>query len=378
MKRMKGYYIQTCFMLLCLFSSQSCITEFEPKGADIDYDILVVDGFITDGVTTIELNRGVSLNEDFNDVEPVNDANLHIECDDGTQLSHTQWVGDGIYTIETGELGPDKKYRLHITWKDEEYVSSYLSPLITPDIDEVSYLKAAMGAPVFITVSTHDPKDQSRYYKWQYNEIWEFKTQLFASYGILNGVGMYFNKDSPNNIQNCWGRDNSKSMILESTTKLAENQVSNKKLIEMPPSDERLSILYYISVRQNQIRREAYNYFSIVQANIEQTGGIFGKMPFEAKGNIKCVNDPDRVVVGYVEVSTTTIKEQFMPELVDLYEEPPQDCGKSVTTDGGIPNYTLLLPGTESTPAYYAPTKCVDCTSRGSKDKPGFWPTDTQ
>jgi hypothetical protein len=94
----------------------------------------------------------------------------------------------------------------------------------------------------------------------------------------------------------------------------------------LDPSDEKLSILYYISVTQQQLRREAYDYYFNLQKNISQSGSIFFPIPAEITGNIRCLTHPERPVIGYVEVSTTVTAQRFIPESTGLYEPPMVQC----------------------------------------------------
>lgn len=166
--------------------------------------------------------------------------------------------------------------------------------------------------------------------------------------------------------------------ILATTDKLTENLIYEKELIEIPRDHDKLKILYYIEVQQNRIRKEAYEYFKNIQRNIEQTGSIFSPIPTEVRGNIVCVSDPKEWVLGYVDVTSTTIMKRFMPELRDFYETS-YDCAKNILTGMAPDGYTYYIySGAPTVPNRYAPFRCVDCTydGRGTKNKPSWWPTD--
>ncbi|MDR3141005.1 MAG: DUF4249 domain-containing protein [Tannerellaceae bacterium] len=358
--------------VLYLFVALSCLDTFEPEGLQTMEGLLVVDGAITSGVTTIELSRTIQMETEWYNSPVISEADLYVECSDGSRFTRTTYSGDGIYEIETGELQPDKQYRLHISLDGEAYESEYLSPLLTPEIDSVSWQKREPGAPVYITVSTHDEAGQSSYYRWTYRENWEFKSELFAEYGELNQIEMYFDLLTPNNTYYCWGSNHSRSFVLATSDKLSENIISHKRLVAIPPGDEKISELYHIAVSQYQIRKAAYDYFLNLQKNISQTGSIFSPIPSEIRGNVHSLTSPGAWVIGYVEVSVASTKEQFMPELILAYEEPEKTCSKQISVsrlDGII---YMMSKGSQS--ALYAPRRCLDCTSRGSKNKPSFWP----
>jgi hypothetical protein len=142
-----------------------------------------------------------------------------------------------------------------------------------------------------------------------------------------------------------------------------------------------------LSVSQQQLRKEAYDYFLNLQKNISQTGSLFSPVPAEMKGNIRCLTDPERPVIGYVEVSTITSSERFIPEAEGLYEPPLRQCPMpvvhSIWKDPGHPAIYEFIQeqGPEpymvvETVLSYGTFPCLDCTARGTKNKPSFWPTD--
>jgi hypothetical protein len=350
----------------------SCIDKFEPEGLGQQEGVLVVDAIIIGGTTIVELNRTLSVETEWDKSPVIDKAALYVECNDGSRFTHTAYQGNGIYEIETPPLDSGRQYRLHISLDGEEYESEYLSPLFPAGIDSVSWQKQAPGEPVYITVSTHGKAGETSYYRWTYEENWEFKSELYANYGRLNGREMYFDLMTPNNIYYCWGSNLSRSFVLATSSKLSENVISHKRLLEIPPADEKLSELYHIAVSQYRIRKEAYDYYYNLQKNVSQTGGIFSHIPSEMRGNVRSLTSPDEWVIGYVEVSVPSTREQFMPELIMAYEVPKRNCHLLITT---MP-YDAIYQKNFDVPTLYAPQRCVDCTTRGTKNKPAFWPTD--
>lgn len=143
----------------------------------------------------------------------------------------------------------------------------------------------------------------------------------------------------------------------------------------MEPSDDRLSQLYHISIRQIMLRKEAFDYFSNLQENLERTGGLFSKMPSEIRGNITCLSDPGKSVIGYVEVSTIEHIEKYVPLNEGLYERPYTSCYYQITDDdkSTLPIYYIE----NGSPPLKAPEDCIDCRRKrkATKNKPDFWPT---
>jgi hypothetical protein len=198
-----------------------------------------------------------------------------------------------------------------------------------------------------------------------------------------------YEQQTSNNVYYCWGSGHSASFILGSSEQLSSNTISHKRLTGIEPSDEKLSILYYISVTQQQLRKEAYDYYANLQKNISQSGSIFSPIPAEMTGNIRCLTHPEQPVIGYVEVSTIVTADRFIPEATGLYEAPLGQCALQVVhrmskdfisntiyefaqEQGQGPEPYMIV----GTPMSYGPASCLDCTARGTKNKPAAWPTD--
>lgn len=357
-------------ILLIALLLTGCITDFIPevKGTR---DILVVEGTITNGTSIFRLSRSVSITDTLKGDHMITDAWLGVERDDGLIIPATN-LGHGSYSVATGELDPQASYRLRFTIGDKPYHSTFLSPVETAAIDSVTYRKKGLGKPLEILVSTQGEKKGSPYYRWNYWETWEIKAPIFAKHGYIDGKLTLFSMLTSLNTYYCWGRDSSKVMLLETTDKLSENRVDRKKLFEIPCDDERISILYHLRVSQTQLHEEAYDYFRAMQEAIERTGDLFSLvMSGGENGNVFNDNDPDELIIGYVDVATTTWTELFIPYDFDLYEPKPEYCtifeqGKDVQAWVDYDKKT------------FSTFPCVDCRTRlhASKERPEGWPTD--
>lgn len=370
---------------ICLISGiQSCISDYSHPGIKELSNILIVESTITDGTTHVKLTRSVGLLSDIKTSKTVDNAAIHVETADGSFKQQCQSTGNGNYTIETGSLNMAAEYRLVISADGKEYASSFLKPITTPEIDSITWVKRGPGEPIYMCVSTHGPEDATPYYRWSYKENWEVKAEFFANAAWIFAPSgtktlIWYDLYSANNIYYCWGNDNSKTILLESSEKMSSNIIIQKKLVEIPATDDRLSILYHIDVQQTALRKEAYNYLLNIQKNIEQTGGIFSSMPSETSGNISCISDPNTPVIGYVEVATTTEKALYIPESVGIYEPVVTSCANMITEDfDSFPSYALLqYPTAAGMSTLYIPSACVNCTfkNKATKNKPAWWPT---
>jgi len=373
--------------LLCLILC-GCITEYDTTGIDELGDILVVEGIITDDISYITLSRSVNLSNEENSQtskQYVYNAKVYVECDDNTLLVGYFDYDNFRYVINTGILNLERKYSLKIEIEEPDYNSAdcqmgwwgemicptitheYSSdpsyPIQTPEIDSVFWKKRGKGQPVMIYVATHDQEGKVQYFRWSYKEDWEYHSTVF-----LDGYPFY-----------CWNSDSNREMLLGNTEKTVFGK-KNDVVTEIVSSDRRLSYLYRINVKQNVISKRAYDYYDNIKKNAKQTGSIFSPIPSELRGNIKCITDPGRPVIGYVDVSTTTKNQRYIyyNEVYEYYKqwdctEVPEDTLQA--RYNGIPyEYVLFNPWV--IPKTYILVDCVDCTLNGGGDtqKPGDWP----
>lgn len=354
----------------------SCISEYHPDDTGINPEILIVDGVITNGETVIRLSRSIALDETFGANNYVNYATLYIETAGGVRSPKAVMSEGGRYIFSDVALKTDTLYRLRIEVGEDIFVSEYLTPLVTPEIDSLTWKKAGEGEPVNLYVSTTNDNSNSRFYRWTFNEIWEFSAPLYSN-GMMDPVVdtliLYDEREGPYNERFfCWLRSNSNQLIVESSVKLSDNVIRNKKFHSIEASNNRLSILYYINVNQYLIRKNTFDYFENLQKNIESMGSIFAPIPSEMNGNIRCLNR-DIPAIGYVDVSTHSSKIMYIDRKENLYEQPRRSCEISpVKLSGYLTNFYDPQLGFD-----YAPADCVDCVrAGGTKNKPAFWPNE--
>jgi hypothetical protein len=263
----------------------------------------------------------------------------------------------------------------------EVFQSEYLSPILTAEIDSLFLTKDEKGAPVFVRISTDGGANGTNYYRWMYNETWEVMADFYANarWGP-NGTVIFHSMYTSENTYYCWGRDSSKVLLLGDTEKLSQNIVSRQKILEIPCDDDRLSILYHIEARQMQLREAAYRYFADLQERIERTGDLFSPiLTAGLRGNIRCAKDPERLVVGYIEVATTTRKDLYVWEREGFYEVPATywaSLARRCTPSAWSTNRIFSIFSYKTSVVY--DSRCVDCRERAhaSKDKPQGWPTE--
>jgi len=351
-------------LILC-----GCITEFEAKDINEMEGILVVEGIITDdeSVITLSQSKGLTYDDNILDISPyhVNGAKVYIECDDGTQWSALvppDSKSGGQYAIKTGKLNPERQYRLKIEHEEHKYHSEFAYPMATSEIDSVFWTKRGNGQPVNIHVATHAPDSMIHYYRWSYTEVWEVRAKVY-----LLGFPFY-----------CITTSKSGEILLGTNEGTAFGRLI-EIIAKIPPTDNRFMFMYRMDVAQHAISKRAYDYYTNVKKNSRQTGNLFAHIPSELKGNISCITDPGRPVIGYMDVSSAAQKRLYIN--FEVYEDPnlmiPEQFRKpecNLIYYWFVPNFIWYV---LYRPDLYIDIRCVDCQAAGGtsiKELPDDWP----
>lgn len=375
MRLLKGLQI---VLLVMLFFS--CRKPYSPQVTTVNSNILVVDGMINAGTdsTIIKLSRTQPIGDKTKN-KPEIGAVVTVESNSNDKyvlLEKTQ----GRYVSPGLNLVKSKKYRLSIkTAKGVNYLSDYVEVKITPPMDSLNYQATEAGVQLY--VNTHDDTNNSRYYKWDYNETWEiyaaFSSSLIWQNGRIRPRDMI-----NNNITKCWNNDNDHPISLASTAKLEKDLIFNKPITFIKSDSERISSKYSILVRQYALTKEAYEFWENLKKNTESLGSIFDPQPSQISGNIYNVANSNEPVIGYISAGTYSEKRLFISrrELPTWRYIPPFNCFVPDTIRAA--DYQAAFEYGANTPleeygtgaVLSSPRSCADCTIRGSNKKPDFWP----
>ncbi len=366
----------------------SCIEPYQHEVIQMPNNYLVVDGFINtgNGPTTFKLTRTQNLGDDEN---PRNEtgATVTIEEEGGARFSLKE-TGAGVYSINTIPVNPTKRYRLHIkTSKTRAYISDFVPVKMTPAIDALTWEAEPDGLQ--LQVSTHDPQDNTRYYRWDFEETWEFTASERAT-GEVVGDTIVRRTAESENIYQCWRTEPSTSIKIGTSSRYNQDLISKFPLQKLAPSSEKLRIGYSILVKQYAQTQEAYAYWEALKKTTESVGGLFDPLPSQFKGNIRSVADSQEPVIGFLSAYSVEQKRLFIgrQELPQQWYMPPPLCqGDSATVSmetaiGYVKNNDPYwgLKGAvygelNKLEGYKVKYKgCVDCRIYGTNVKPEFWP----
>jgi len=381
----------TYFLLaLCLVC---CKKPYNPPVISSAKSYLVVEGIINSGgdSTFIKLSKTVSLNAQVT-LNPLMDATVTVESN-----QNTTWTlvpdGRGNYYSPGLNLSPSNQYRLRIRTSDgQQYLSDFMAVKPTPPIDSIGYTVHNGGAQLY--VNTHDPANNTRYYRWDYQETWLFHSKYYSSYIADPATNAIIPRPADKGIFYCYANDASTDLFLNSTAKLSKDVVYQSPLTNIPFTSEKLGETYSILVHQYALTSDAYQFYLNIQKNTEQLGSIFDAEPSLLEGNIHNVADAAEPVIGYLSVTNVQSKRTFITNAIlplGTQTSYPYDCQQdtALLKDGSGFNEVQNVLITQ--PPSYIPTEallnkmqivigyeystpgCTDCTLRGTTKQPSFW-----
>jgi hypothetical protein len=364
---------------LALAASIGCKQAYIPPAIANPPNYLVVEGFIENNgsdSTIFTLSHTIRL--DSNGYTPEPGAKVIIEGADNSSYPLGE-VGNGIYGAALLALKNSVSYRVHIiTSGGKQYASDFVPLVADPPIDSINWVRLdnAVHQGIQIYANTHDPQNNTHYYRWEYQETWEFHSPFFATVKWVPGAGL--ENYSPNTTDSCWKSDRSANVLLASSTQLSQDVIYEAPLVLIPLGSQQITVRYSILVKQYALTKEAFNWWQILQKNTELIGSIFGVQPSANQGNIHCLTDTTETVIGYVGGGNTRSQrifityDQVQPWVFDSGcpdFKIPQDSTAWYYGIGFLPWYLDLGTGQ----VHIAYKFCVDCTLTGTNIRPSFW-----
>ncbi len=391
-------------LIITLLSITTCKTPYTPPPITAVNNYLVVEGLINISDSTyIKLSRTVGVMS-ASVVKPELKATITIESNQGGSYPLKE-LGNGVYATANLNLTSANQYRLRIkTTGGNTYTSDFVQTKVTPPIDSI--ITNVQPDGIHIGVNAHDAQNNTRYYRWDYSEAWQF-VSYFDSHWVSNGMGIVV-VPRTNDVYHCWGDDVSATILLNSTASLSQDILLNSPITFVQSSSEKLSIRYSILIRQYALTKDGYDYWTLLKKNTEQLGSIFDSQPSASIGNLHNVNNPAEPVIGFISVGTvsqtrvyinfTDLPKSYIADYLNNTPYNQYTCDSTVVSvvmrnnlgrvigfpeeDYFIHPNPIEIPINQIVPFNPldsagshsgAIPPCVDCTLRGTNVKPAFW-----
>ena len=302
MSRIKYFY----FSLILA----GCIEPINIPGNQ-DSGLLVVDGLVHNEKAPYTIRLSYSKSYDGFTNLPETGANVYVidsagheyifeESDDGTYISDPlEFTGEinNFYTlvIETraGKLYQSNPEKLHPTPPIDCVYYEYKE-----EIDYIGDFSQQIRNYFQIYVAVKDPVYQQNFYRWRTSRVMEF-TSTWAGVPpppcCFKCYLYYFNQ--------------------EEVAVANDHQINGQWLTHQPITKvgNGYSNPFSVRVTQYSLSKKAYEYWSNIQEQHENTGSIFDTPPANIRGNIYNKEDKSELVLGYFMASAITRDTLYVP-----------------------------------------------------------------
>ena len=389
------------FYILLIIIAASCTQKYTPTLRPSSNNFLVMEGTLNSGSGLALLTLSRSTNLDSPSTQYEQGAQITVQASDSSTFT-LQETSAAKYTASDLNLDTTKKYRLKIlTSNGEIYTSDFVSVIPNPPIDSISYQQNNSGLQ--ISVNTHNPQNNTRYYQWLYNETWEFHSAYLSKlkyvitqtpqgyeYALTPATVAYYPPDPyDSSIFICWQSDSSNQILLGSSATLSQD-IINVPITTVAAGSQKLTVLFSINIHQYGWSEQGFQFLQTMQKNTENTASIFNPLPSQLVSNIHCINNPAKMVLGFFNISPAQEKRFF------IYAKQVQDWNYSMTCPllqfvnqpDSIAKYAssfLPIIAAKTKPIPFSLNlqiltfsasfpACVDCTLNGTNIKPAYWP----
>ncbi len=312
--------------ILAGFLLTTCVTPFEVPYNGV-YKKYVVTGYISDhpGPFTINITYSTPYSASTAGTNyPVKNAKVTIIDADSNNEEVSKAIYDREGRYHTGPYFygiPGHHYILHIITLNNDELRSYpellapMSPNVSIHYEFVPETSVhPEGDRVWITMN--DLSGTKNYYRWQYEGVYQFTTELNQSTQGMNNT-------------NCWQYEYFHNDLILASDESFNGMPFSQDITVVPYF---ASTPYLITVYTQSLTEDAYNYWKVINKQINNPGGIFSPPPQPIKGNMYCVNNPDLQVLGYFVASSEVKSQIFITRAVNLPVKYPRqydpiDCG---------------------------------------------------
>jgi hypothetical protein len=383
-----------CIMIILLGNlAASCVERYYlNEHSDLSSKI-VVEALINDleGIQKVKLSKTSSPeNKEFS---PLTGCSVVVtDIENNEFIFHESTVEPGTYEgiIDESFLQAGNKFRLHFsTPAGIEYESGYEELLPCPPVDSVYYEVKSVpttdpdvdvdGVQFYIDFKA--PEDYGKYYRWQIDETWEYHSTWPISVYIDEGG---FHNAFNDSLFCCYKTLPVDDIFILSTSGLVENSYRKYRLHFVDDHTQKLMHQYSLLIKQYSISENAYYYWSVLDKNNQESGGLFDSQPALASSNVANIRNPGEIVLGYFGVSSVKTKRIIITDIPGLTFRDVPWCKARALKPGELAFY-----GPEDWPVYLvyfwdpiedarvlgiSNSECFDCTLLGgTTEKPKYW-----
>ncbi len=371
-------------LLLIIPGLNSCVEKFWPEVNEYE-NVIVVDGLLTSGDDPGEVKLSVSSSINDGELIPFSGASLYILDDQQIETLLIE-TDPGIYRISDPSFRAiiGASYQLHILLPNGSRLESDICQMNAPTpIDSVywlaekqenfSYNHLIEGIRFYI--DNHNDNSDTCYYLWKLIQTYEYRSTFSIDF---TWEGAFIPNPNPDSLRTCWRTSTVSNIYTFSTKRLDKPVIKDFPLNYVSTQRKELSIRYSLLVKQLSISEKSFNYWDELREQNSNQGNFYSRQPYQMKGNIYNVNNPEQLVLGYFTVAGITEKRIFVrrPVLKYYYVICEPDFKSMRFLQYEPPRYwpIYIVEVVGGAKAMATLELCFDCREEGgSLTRPDFW-----
>ncbi len=325
--------ISICFILITLFLA--CQEVYYPDDIDSTQQIPVIEGYINDGAGPYMVELFWATAFDGGKNEPIKDARVTISDNFGNSTVLTE-AGNGRYLSNTQDIigTPGRLYALRVEFEDGSIYES--TPTLMHPPEEIDTVYAEIGEKEYVSKNysgelminireglhvffdLNDDSDDKRFFRlsnrlvtqtYHYVYVPTYPDSLDSNIVVFEPVIVY-----------CWTKSGLDELInIKSTFNTITGQVIKRHNLGFLPynyspfwqdsfTTPKTPDGWIVTTSAYSITEDAYDYYNSVIKQITAEERIFDPVPSQIKGNIHCISDTTKIVLGLFEVASRTVK----------------------------------------------------------------------
>ena len=386
--------------IILTFIINSCVEKYWPELNSSENNLLVIEGMISNQPGPYLIN--ISLTSPIDTITQRPASNYTVEILDNRGNSETlQEIRDGVYSTSTngiqGLIG--RKYKININSpKGQNYASDFVELLPPTEIKSfypVIESKPTLDAEIEdlgyqFYIDTYESSVDSSFFLWRLEQTYEYHSDYTADYIMKarDSVLRETTNEEAKSYAKCWMTENVMQIFTYNTSILSSSALNRFPLNFVNTHTRALSVRYSLLVNQLTINKEAYHFWNSIENMNSNQGSMYTRQPYQIRGNLYNVDNPDEVVLGYFLVAgsdTERIYVNRLPKPYNYYYDicVPSEADVQRTTNfwwrfnesGILPDYDKLFNYYGMGYGTFLPNQsCIDCTLKGGVNvKPDFW-----
>ncbi len=349
---MKQLFFSSIFLGFLLGLS-ACIDEIK-LNVDTEQRTLVVDGFVTDNLGDFQLKLSQSaifgVGND-NILDPESGAMVTLSDTDGGSYPYTELEEDaGIYELKEFKAERAKTYFIDIVLQNGKHYQSKPSKLRSSSkIDNISYTvsentfrnnvgdlvteeRIALKIDTDVRAAVEPP-----FLRWR----------VEGEYVIREAGGVNLNP------KRCFVTNNLDQNVVSvfDASALNDGTLKNQE-IASTLLNFRFTEKFCFHISQYSISEDEFNYWKNIKEVIEINGSLFDPPPGTVVGNIRNIDNPDEIAVGYFSVASIFFLRDFVNG-DELGGTIGPKCGRWQEIPFGCDNCLNLNNSTTEVPDYW-------------------------